>query len=314
MSSQSYFGDATANLSHEPEPEKLAIFFTVGAVKFAVMSISTLNLYPLYWFYKNFQCMRNQGREIWPLPRTIFFAVTAHSLFSAVHKQTPNPQFSPGSLAIALFLFILIVSPLPDPWGLIGFFYFLLLLPVRSAIEQINHRAAPNLDPNERFRGWNYVGMCMGSLAVAFTILSSINYLPSASVVEGSRLWKKDLDYLKAQDLLNGDEEILYFYTSEIWSIKDDGQFISDGYVVSYEHNPEDGELYGGNVAYGDIDDISVVWSKSSWNDTVITITEVDGYEFELWISPESRGDRKFVDEMMRRWKSTKNSMDREPN
>lgn len=313
MSDKSINYDVTPNPGHEPEPEKSAVFFSVGEVKLAVMSIFTLGFYQFVWFYKNFHCMRNLGHNIWPAPRTIFFPFMAHSLFLAVHKQRPNSQFSPGWLATAVFFLYYLALRLPDTWWLIGLFNFLPLLPVRSAIEQINREAAPDSDPNKRFRGCNYIAVCVGGPIVAITILSSIGFLPIASVIEGSRLWNKDLDYLKAQGLLDRDEEIQYFYSRGFWSITDDGQFISDGYVVSYMRDSKDGELYGGKVAYGDIEDISVAWSASFLDDTVVTITAANGFEFELWISSESGGDRKFVDEMMRRWKNTKVSMAREP-
>jgi len=61
--------------------------------------------------------------------------------------------------------------------------------------------------------------------------------------------------------LINDDEQILYFYSDGWFSIKDDGQFISDRYVVSYYNNPEDGELYGGYAAYEEIEELSVEWS-----------------------------------------------------
>jgi hypothetical protein len=139
---------------------------------------------------------------------------------------------------------------------------------------------------------------------MAFVILSSIGFFPSTMVLPGDMLWERDLAYLRTQEILGEEEEILFFYSAAITSISEDGQFISNQYVTSYQVDPGDGELYMSYAAYGDIEDIDVVWATSLLEDTVVTISTKEGDEFELWLSEESGGDKKFVAELKRLWKA----------
>lgn len=212
--------------------------------------------------------------------------------------------FIRGLLAAA-YLLLNAVGSLPDPYWIMAFLSFIPILPAVQAIAKINASGHAHKKRHPH-NAWNFSAYLLGGPSVVFIILSAINYFPSTMVTDGTRLWGKDLDYLIEQGMLGEDEKIQYFYSGGLLSIEDDGQFITDGYVVSYGRDPDDGELYGGNVAYEDIVEISVAWSGSLLEDTVVTVTDVDGYEFELWISSESGGDRRFVDEMMSRWNRVK--------
>ena len=136
-------------------------FFAVGRAKLITMSIFTLGLYELYWFYKNFSCMKTQGHNIWPIPRAIFAGIMSYSLFNAIKMQVTDAKFSAGWLAVAYF-FILGAMRLPDPWWLVSFLSFLPMLPIRDAIDRINSEVAPESDPNTRIKGWNYLAFVLG--------------------------------------------------------------------------------------------------------------------------------------------------------
>ncbi len=159
--SENPYATPEAPIAMEAEGAASAVFFQVGAMKLAVMYVATWGFYEIYWFYKNFRSMQAQGHNIWPAPRALFFGITAYSLFKAVRER--NPSFSAGYLAVAVFLFSGAAN-LPIPWFLIYLLGFLPLLPVRNAIEQINHELAPDSDPNTRIRGWNYVVVVIGCL------------------------------------------------------------------------------------------------------------------------------------------------------
>ena len=139
---------------------------------------------------------------------------------------------------------------------------------------------------------------------MVYFILSGIGFLPSAMVLPGDMLWERDLAYLRTQEILGEEEEILFFYSEAIMSISESGQFISNQYVTSYEVDPEDGEFYMGRAAYEDIADINVVWATSPLEHTVVTISTKECDEFELWLSEGSGGDKKFVAELKRLWKT----------
>ena len=152
-------------------------------------------------------------------------------------------------------------------------------------------------------RPLNFVAYVIGGSLIGAMVLSAIGFFPSTMVMPGSELWEKDLNYLRSENILSEDEEILYFYSFGMWSIKDDGQFISKDYVTSYFIDPEDNSLYSSHAAYEDIEKIDVTWSKSWLEDTIVIVTNYEGDVFEIWLSSESKGDRKFVNEMNRLWK-----------
>lgn len=286
-----------------------AQYYQVSAFKFSLMMTCTLGLYGIYWSYRNWRHIKERDNSnISPLWRGIFVPLWYYSLLTDIADHGESKYLAGGfirGLLAAAYLLLNAVGSLPDPYWTMAFLSFIPILPAVQAIAKINASGHAHKKRHPH-NAWNFSAYLLGGPSVVFIILSAINYFPSTMVTDGTRLWGKDLDYLIEQGMLGEDEKIQYFYSGGLLSIEDDGQFITDGYVVSYGRDPDDGELYGGNVAYEDIVEISVAWSGSLLEDTVVTVTDVDGYEFELWISSESGGDRRFVDEMMSRWNRVK--------
>ena len=60
-------------------------FYVVGIRKYVVLSIATLNLYHVYWFWRNWRDVRDRdGEDLWPIPRALFSVFFTHSLFRKV--------------------------------------------------------------------------------------------------------------------------------------------------------------------------------------------------------------------------------------
>jgi hypothetical protein len=78
-----------------------------------------------------------------------------------------------GPLALAVFI-LAALTRLPDPWWMITFLGFLPLLPVQSAVNDINAKFAPGADGNNRFSGWNIAGLLAGAIALALAILGTL--------------------------------------------------------------------------------------------------------------------------------------------
>lgn len=286
-------------------------YFHVGKLKFCLMSLCTFGIYEIYWSYKNWCFVKERdGSDLLPFWRSIFAPLWYYSLLGNLSEHSNSRvNFSGvwrGILAAAYFL-LGALWKLPEPYWLVCYLSFIPILPAVTAIENLN---GPQLIQEERSSHsiGNFAVYLIGGALFALLVLSSFNYLPSSEVVGGSRMSKNHLMFLAEEGLIDDNERILYFYSNGIISIKDDGQFISDGYVVSYFRNPEDGKLYGGNSAYGDIEDVSVEWSNSFLDNTVVRVTDIDNNEFELWLSSAAERDKLFVDELMRRWKNARSS------
>ena len=57
----------SAALTDPPEESVAALFFATSQAKLAIMSIATLGIYDIWWFYKNWLAVRARtGRKIRP--------------------------------------------------------------------------------------------------------------------------------------------------------------------------------------------------------------------------------------------------------
>jgi len=291
--------------STEAERQDHHRYFTVSPWKFCLMSICTLGLYEFYWNYKNWRYIKTRdGSGIWPFWRSFFYPFWYYSLLSDLARNHSPGAISNKVFAAFLAICLLLLSYIwkaPDPYWLLSFFTFMPMLPAVSAISKVNS-AQSETKNHTGHKPLNFVAYLTGGPIVVFLILLSTGFFPSTMVVSGDSLWERDLLYLRNQEILAEDEDIIYFYSGGVLSIKEDGQFISKDYVTSYGMDPDDGIVYSAFAAYEDIEAVDVQWSKSWLEDTVITISDIYGNEFELWVSSESGGDKKFVSELKRLW------------
>jgi hypothetical protein len=122
------------------------LYFAVSKAKLIVLSLVTLGLYEIYWFYKNWKLIKSRtGLSIRPFWRALFAVFYCHSLFKSVQESAIShdcrSSVSPGWLAF-LYVALTVAWRLPDPYGLVSLLTFLPLLPVQAAINEINARAA----------------------------------------------------------------------------------------------------------------------------------------------------------------------------
>jgi len=151
-----------------------AVFFPVSLGKLALMSLGTLGLYQVYWFYKNWKCVQNSGDKVSAPIRAVFYPLVSYPLFRRVRDRAAaagvEGRLQAGLLALALFVLSMLWR-LPDPWWLAGLAGFLPMLPVQSAVNEINARLAPQADPNARFSGGNIAGMIVGGLVLLLAVV-----------------------------------------------------------------------------------------------------------------------------------------------
>jgi hypothetical protein len=92
----------------EPVAAVDASFYVVSPTKFLILAISTLGLYQVYWFYKNWALLNVRHKNYWPPVRAIFAIFFTHSLFSEVDEQRRRRgiahEWSPVLLATAFVI------------------------------------------------------------------------------------------------------------------------------------------------------------------------------------------------------------------
>ncbi len=110
------------------------VFFVVKTSKLIIMSVMTLGLYEIYWFYRNWRAVQlAEGSKIWPFARSLFGVLTSYFLFSRVAGIQALP------LALLYASISVVGSRLPD-WGMLaGFFSFVPLLFVQDGMVRTGH-------------------------------------------------------------------------------------------------------------------------------------------------------------------------------
>jgi hypothetical protein len=111
-------------------------YYVVSNKKFLLLYISTLGIYSVYWFYKNWSLYKKStGESMLPVMRGIFSIFFAHSLFrkvdSSIQEKSIPYSWSPKMLATVYVISALVAnfsdrlatkgigSPITDFLGLI---------------------------------------------------------------------------------------------------------------------------------------------------------------------------------------------------
>ncbi|MEL7537761.1 MAG: hypothetical protein AAFZ58_13195 [Pseudomonadota bacterium] len=87
-------------------------FYVVSVRKFLLLAIMTMNLYVVYWFWRNWRDVRDStGDDLWPIPRAIFYIFFTHSLFGLVDDKVKekDASFTWSHRSIATLVVVLTV-------------------------------------------------------------------------------------------------------------------------------------------------------------------------------------------------------------
>lgn len=153
-------------------------YFAVSVSKLLIMSIFTLSLYELYWFYRNWKLIKErESLNIMPVARAIFAVFFCYDLFKRIRTSATSLGLGGASLQSGLlatgWIVLILLQRLPGPFGLVTFFGVLFLLPVQKAVNQINDRELPSLDPNDRFTTGNVVAIVIGCMLWVLVIIGA---------------------------------------------------------------------------------------------------------------------------------------------
>tara|TARA_R110001592_G_scaffold336140_3_gene621419 strand:- start:14487 stop:14918 length:432 start_codon:yes stop_codon:yes gene_type:complete len=124
----------------------------------------------------------------------------------------------------------------------------------------------------------------------------------SPEVTAGDKLSKSDLQLLLDEGIIRPDETVLYFYSTGLTSISDDGNLLTDQRVVSYERIEGVLEVYA--AKYEDVAEIIVVEEGNFIDDKIVEINTTDDDVFLLFLSPLEEGDQTFINELRNRVRS----------
>ncbi len=155
-------------------------FFTTSTLKLTLMSICTVGIYELYWFYKNWALIKERtGQNIMPFWRAFFAPACALMCFKHIKTSAENSNIQ-ESLSIRflafMYLILLLLWRLPDPFWLISFFGFALIIPVNNVALKVNNKLITDFKNNEKFSGWNWLALVLGGLLFLMMLIGT--FLP----------------------------------------------------------------------------------------------------------------------------------------
>lgn len=143
--------------------------------KLLLMSVVTLGLYNVYWFYRNWKRLaERKSWEISPFWRAVFTPIWAFSLFDEIRDEAAAAQVKAGwwpiPLALAFFL-LNALWRLPAPWFLLTFTSVLPMVPVQLTINEMAARRG--VRPDATLNAKHIVVIVVGGILVFLATLGA---------------------------------------------------------------------------------------------------------------------------------------------
>ncbi len=155
-------------------------FFTPSTTKMVVMSICTLTLYEIFWFYKNWVIIKNQGKKCNPLLRAFFSSLFAYSCFRHIRQAKVKNKVEIKFPILFFFIvyFVLgIASKLPGQYGVISMLCFVpIALANRVALAVNRAQQFPDFIINNKFSKWNWLAIIFGGIAWILIICGLLQF------------------------------------------------------------------------------------------------------------------------------------------
>jgi hypothetical protein len=179
--------------------EDPTLYFPVSLLKLVVMSICTVGIYELYWYYKNWCLIKEREKlKIMPFWRAFFAYFFCYSLFKRIdataRSQKVQKSIAPGPLAAGWTITTLMMK-LPGAYCLVTYLAVLFLLPVQSLVNEINRVACPNHSPNSKFTGWNVPVVVVGAASFALILISFLGLERAADISSPASYAKQDIRF-----------------------------------------------------------------------------------------------------------------------
>ncbi|MEM7568928.1 MAG: hypothetical protein AAF337_03955 [Pseudomonadota bacterium] len=133
------------------------------------------------------------------------------------------------------------------------------------------------------------------TILIAFGAWSEIRNGPSAAVSFKDNISQKTIEVLDQLELIDEGEEVLAFYSTAVFDLKDEGFILTDRRAIGYRSG--DGQVSSRHIAYENIGHIEVLNEGGVTSETVVQIRSLaDGKSLILKLSPENDGDEIAID------------------
>jgi hypothetical protein len=156
------------------DPDKY-VFFPVSITKLVLMSIFTLGLYDIYWFYKNWQVIKErEDRDLMPVWRALFTIFFCYQCFGRIEdgaKAQGITSALPAGFLAAIFILVVLTGNLPDPYWLISLLTVLPIISAQITANRVNAAVTPSHNINATYSGWNIAAIIFGGLFLMLIII-----------------------------------------------------------------------------------------------------------------------------------------------
>jgi len=169
-------------MTHAQQTAEEQPYFPVSRQKLIVMSMTTLSMYQIYWFFKNFERVNARtGGGASPFWRAIAAPITAHGLFAHVRTDAQSRfipvRWSSAGLAV-IYLGITLFCFFEYPWWTLALCSVFALLPVHASMEAVNRKVAPKGPRNDSYSmanaAWIVIGIALTILGLYLTRLAQL--------------------------------------------------------------------------------------------------------------------------------------------
>ncbi|MCR9245944.1 MAG: hypothetical protein NXI31_13000 [bacterium] len=136
---------------------------------------------------------------------------------------------------------------------------------------------------------------------VAFGVMIELRYLPGTEAVAGDKVRDHVVELLRENGVLEPGEKVQFFYSAGLFSFLEHGSVVTDRRAITYgQYEGDEVEIWA--VAFDEIESVTVEWSESMFEDSVITIVSKDEWELPLYVSTEDDGDHEFHRVLEKLW------------
>lgn len=297
-------------LDARKKPDCVGIaFYPVSLTKLIALSVITVGIYPMYWFYRNWQYVkRKEANSLMPIARGLFNYLWYYPLYKRLvadsderYKKNQLPGTFVAILMAAAYFVLTMVANIGSATLFAFIASLLLLLPLAN---YINHIQQPDEEAYRYNSRWLLRHTVMSILFIPLLVLlygGQFNLLPNQEVVEGNDIWGHDIKYMQRKGVIPAGEDIVLFYSDAWLSVRNDGNGFTENRVFSYWLDDNDSFNYK-SEPLANVSKINPHYSTKWDEDSTVTIILDDESEFVLYLPSESNMDRKFVKLLRDKW------------
>lgn len=155
-------------------------YFAVSTRKLVIMSTLSLGFYQVYWHYRNWHAVKEQGGgRVRPVWRGIFGLLFTYPLFKRILNSAQQNGFVCRYSAVfltAVYIFLTVSYRFHERWGwMIGLLNFLPLIYIQNAIEANNAAQNHLYQPEEEFHKLEIVVCVIGGIVLVLALIGTFN-------------------------------------------------------------------------------------------------------------------------------------------